>query len=218
MALFVVATPIGNPQDISLHALEILKTADLIVGEELKALRQILKAAGVQAQKMDQLNEHSTADDVEFLKGECRSKKVALVSDCGTPGFCDPGADLVKACHDAGIEVKAAPGASSLMTFLSICGLRLDQFLFYGFLPAKNELRSLSWKEIHKESRPVIVMETPYRCQKFVEELGNQFPNRLCVLGLNLTQPSEQLIRAKGKDLKQKVNLTEAEIIALVMP
>src|SRR6218665_2073060 len=113
MALFVVATPIGNPKDISEHALEILKTADLIVGEELKVLRQQLKAAGVQAKAMDQLNEPSKPADVQFLLEECRTKKVALVSDCGTPGFCDPGADLTKACHQNGIGVHAVPGASS---------------------------------------------------------------------------------------------------------
>src|SRR5688572_5468117 len=103
MALYVVATPIGNSKDITLRALEILKSAELIIGEEMKVLRQILKNAGVQAPQAETLNEHSTTKDIEFFVGECRDKTVALVSDCGTPGFCDPGADLVKACRKAGV-------------------------------------------------------------------------------------------------------------------
>ena len=92
-------------------------------------MRQTLKAAGVHGVALEQLNEHSDARDVQHFVSECRTKKVALVSDCGTPGFCDPGADLVKACVSAGIEVHAVPGASSLMTLLSICGERVDQFM-----------------------------------------------------------------------------------------
>jgi len=218
MALFVVATPIGNPQDITLHALEILKSADLIIGEELKALRQILKAAGVQAKAMDQLNEHSDPKDVAFLLEECKTKKVALVSDCGTPGFCDPGADLAKACHNAGVKVHSAPGASSLMALLSIAGVRLDQFLFFGFLPAKNEMREQAWKQVVQESRPLILMETPYRAEKLIEELARRLPERLCVIGLNLTQVNEKVIRAKGKDLGKHGPYAEAEPIVLVCP
>lgn len=218
MALFVVATPIGNPKDISQHALEVLKSADLVIGEELKELRQILKNAGVQAKAMDQLNEHSKPADILFLVQECRTKKVALVSDCGTPGFCDPGADLTKACHQAGIPVHSVPGASSLMALLSVCGVRLDQFLFYGFLPAKNELRDQAWGYVIHEARPVILMETPYRCEKLIEELTKNVPARLCVIGLNLTQANERIIRAKGKALPQMGPFAESEPIVLICP
>lgn len=218
MALFIVATPIGNPEDISLHALEILKTADLIIGEELKALRQILKAAGVQAKSMDQLNEHSKPADVQFLLNECKTKRVALVSDCGTPGFCDPGSDLAKACHQNGIPVHPVPGASSLMALISVAGVRLDSFTFVGFLPAKNELRDVAWKSIIRETRPAIIMETPYRCEKLLAELTEKVPKRLCVIGLNLTQPTERIIRSKAKELSQMAPFGENEPIVLIMP
>jgi 16S rRNA (cytidine1402-2'-O)-methyltransferase len=218
MALYVVATPIGNPADLSRHAVETLQTADLVIGEELKALRQILKAAGVQAKAMDQLNEHSKPADVVFLVNECRSKKVALVSDCGTPGFCDPGSLLAKACHQAGIKVHAVPGASSLMALLSVCGVRLDQFLFYGFLPAKAELREQAWGYVVHEARPVILMETPYRCEKLMEELTQKVPQRLCVIGLSLTQPTERLIRSKAKELPMMAPFGEVEPIVLICP
>lgn len=218
MALFIVATPIGNPQDITFNAVETLKNADLVVGEELKALRQILKAAGVQAKAMDQLNEHSKPADIEFLLNECKTKKVALVSDCGTPGFCDPGSDLVKACHKEGIPVHPVPGASSLMSLISVAGVRLDYFTFAGFLPAKNELRDGAWNSIIRETRPVIIMETPYRCEKLMNELSQKVPKRLCIIGLNLTQPVERIIRSKGKELPQMAPFGESEPIVLIMP
>jgi 16S rRNA (cytidine1402-2'-O)-methyltransferase len=216
MSLFVVATPIGNPGDITQRALDVLKSADLIIGEELKELRQILKSAGVQARAMDQLNEHSDAKDIEHFVIECRSKQVALVSDCGTPGFCDPGADLVKACRDAGIQVSGVPGASSLMTLLSVAGVRVDQFLFAGFLPVKAEQRQEQLNKLARESRPIVLMETPYRAEKFVQEIGKRFPDRLCILGLNLTQENEQVIRTKGKDLHKHGPYADMEPILLI--
>jgi 16S rRNA (cytidine1402-2'-O)-methyltransferase len=214
--LFVVATPIGNAGDFTLRALETLKSADLIIGEELKVLRQILKTAGVQGTKLDQLNEHSRAADIEHFVEECRGKKVALVSDCGTPGFCDPGAELVAACAKAGIEIRALPGSSSLMALLSICGLRLDTFLFYGFLPAKTEARAKAWNELKREKRPFVIMETPYRCEKIIADLAEYFPERECVVGLNLTAPNERVLRGKGSDLKKQGPFEEAEPIILV--
>jgi 16S rRNA (cytidine1402-2'-O)-methyltransferase len=218
MALFVVATPIGNAQDFSLRALETLRTAELIIGEELKVLRQTLKSAGVQGTALEQLNEHSRPADIEHFVNECRDKKVALVSDCGTPGFCDPGADLVAACIKAGVEVRPLPGASSLMTLLSVCGARVDQFLFYGFLPAKNELRAQALSELKREKRAFIVMETPYRCARLAEDLAANFPAHHCVLGLDLTGENETVIRGPAKNLLNRKDLSDREPIALLLP
>jgi 16S rRNA (cytidine1402-2'-O)-methyltransferase len=217
MALFVVATPIGNSRDFSLRAVDILREADLVIGEELKALRQILKAAGVQARATDQLNEHSRPADIEHFVAECREKTVALVSDCGTPGFCDPGADLVAACAKSGIAVHAVPGASSLMTLLSVCGIRVDQFTFYGFMPAKTDARAKALADLKKETRPSIVMETPYRCTKLAEDLSSKLGDRYCVLGLNLTQENEEIVRGYARDLAKR-SFADAEPVVLIMP
>ncbi len=217
MALFVVATPIGNPKDFTVRALEALRNADLVIGEEPKALRSILKAAGVQAPAVDRLNEHSTAKDIEFFVAECFEKNVALVSDCGTPGFCDPGADLVAACRKAGVAVHGLPGPSSLMTLLSIAGARVDSFVFAGFLTAKSEEREAQWRALEKEKRAIILMETPYRAAKFVLELAKHFPSRECVVGLNLTQENEKVIRARGRDLEKFGPFADAEPIVLIL-
>lgn len=217
MALFVVATPIGNPKDFTLRALEALKAADLVIGEEPKALRGILKAAGVQAPATDKLNEHSDSKDIEFFVTEAKSKNVVLVSDCGTPGFCDPGSDLVAACRKAGVTIHGLPGPSSLMTLLSVAGARVDSFVFAGFLSAKVEERSKQWRELSKETRSLILMETPYRAEKFIGELAEHFKDRECILGLNLTQESERVIRAFGRDLAKFGPYSDAEPIALVL-
>ena len=218
MPLFVVATPIGNPQDFSLRALDTLKHADLIIGEELKVLRQTLKAAGVQGTTLEQLNEHSKPQDIEFFVGECRDKNVALVSDCGTPGFCDPGADLVAACVKAGVSVRPIPGASSLMTLLSVCGIRVDQFLFFGFLPTKTDAREQALRTLQKEPRPFIILETPYRCERFVQDLAAHFPTHFCVLGMDLTGENETLVRVRGAELLKFGPFANREPVALLVP
>lgn len=217
MPLFVIATPIGNPQDISLRAVEILRQAELVIGEELKVLRQILKSVGVQAPHLERLNEHSTRDDIDFFVKECQQKNVALVSDCGTPGFCDPGADLVKACRTAGVEIQTLPGPSSLMALLSICGERVDEFVFKGFLPAKTEERAQVLRNLARENRALILMDTPYRLRRLLDDVAATFADRTCIAGLNLTAPSELVVRALGRDLPQKIALEQAEPILLVL-
>lgn len=218
MALFVVATPIGNPGDLSPRAREALAAADLVVGEDLKPLRQILKMAGVQAREMDVLNEHSRPADVEHLCGRCAEAAVALVSDCGTPGFCDPGADLVDQCHRRGIPVHAVAGPSSLMALLSVAGVRVDRFLFWGFLPAKTELRTKAWREIARQTVPVIVLETPYRTDRLVDDLAAEAGARKCVLGLDLTQTTEQVVRGTGREIKARGPFGDREPVALILP
>jgi 16S rRNA (cytidine1402-2'-O)-methyltransferase len=215
MSLFVVATPIGNPGDLSPRARDILARADLVVGEDMKPLRQILKAAGVQARALDQLNEHSRQADVEHLTARARTEMVALVSDCGTPGFCDPGAELVDACHRAGIPVHAVAGPSSLMALLSVAGVRLDSFTFAGFLPAKNELRARAWREVLAERRPVILLETPYRCARLIEDLRTHAADRYCVVGLDLTQETELVLRGLGRELKGEYESREPVVLVL---
>ena len=217
MALFVVATPIGNPKDFTLRSVETIKSADLVLGEEMKVLRQILKSVGVHPPAVDVLNEHSSSRDVAHFVEECRLKRVALVSDCGTPGFADPGADLVAACHAAGIAVHGLPGPSSLMALLMVAGVRVDHFVFAGFLPAKEELRVRAVADLAKEKRPVILLETPYRLKRLIRDLSTVWGDRSCVLGLNLTQDSERVLRGKGREIAQMLaGIEDAEPVLLI--
>ncbi|MCB0351594.1 MAG: methyltransferase, partial [Bdellovibrionales bacterium] len=139
--LFIVATPIGNYSDITLRALELLKTCDILIGEEHRVASTMLKKLGLEQREIYLLNEHSNKKDIDELVKLCAEKNVALISDCGTPGFSDPGAELIERCRKNNIQVSSAPGASSLMTLLSLSSQRINQFVFVGFLPANNEAR-----------------------------------------------------------------------------
>ncbi len=218
MPLSLVAVPIGNPGDITLRALKVLRSADIVIGEERREVSKLLKALGVENKPIELLNEHSSENDVSRLLDLVRTNNIALVSDCGTPGFCDPGAKLVAACRKKGLAVIPIPGASSLMCLLSIAGKDLSEFLFRGFLPAEKEARTAALKELDREYRPFILMDTPYRMNRLLEELAAHWPDRTAVLGCDFTQETETIIEAKLKDLPAKVGSRKAEFIIAVFP
>ncbi len=218
MPLKIVATPIGNLGDITLRALEALKGADAVIGEERREASTLLKRLGLESRDLRLLNEHSTDADVAELLELCRAKNVALVSDAGTPGFCDPGARLVAACRGAGVPVTALPGASSLMCLLSLAGARIDQFLFRGFLPAERETRNAALRELGNESRAAIVMDTPYRLGKLLSELATLFPKRRALLGLDLTLENELALEGTLPELAAKTAGRKAEFVLLLFP
>lgn len=218
MSLFLVATPIGNPKDISLRALECLKNCDFILGEERRELMPFLKSHGLEKKPVDFLNEHSRQRDVDSYVDLCKDQFVCLVSDCGTPGFCDPGSDLVEACRKIGIEVRSVPGASSLMTLISLSGIRLESFLFLGFLPSENNERQKALQEVKKEKRALVLMDTPYRLSKLLMELRKVCPNRSAVLGMDLTKDQEKVFASTVSEIQSRVGETKAEFILLLKP
>lgn len=217
MPLFIVATPIGNYKDITLRALEVLRSADLVIGEERKELSKLFKFLEIPPKDTEFLNEHSRPEDIRSLLEICRTKNVALVSDCGTPGFCDPGALLVAACRKEKIPVTPLPGASSLMTLLSVAGHRLDQFLFLGFLPAEREERNRSLQSLKTQKTPVVLMDTPYRLAKLISELALIFPARKAILGLNLTQPEEKILEDSIQNLSKYAEGKKAEFVLILL-
>ncbi len=218
MSLHLIAVPIGNPGDITLRAVETIKSADIVIGEERKEVSKLLKSLGIEGKRMELLNEHSTDDDVRDLLKLCREQTVALVSDCGTPGFCDPGARLVAACRSEGLSASPLPGASSLMCLLSVSGHDMREFLFRGFLPAEREERARALRELERERRPMILMDTPYRLGRLLDELAKKWPDRRAVLGCDFTQATETVIEATLKELPALVGERKAEFILAVFP
>ena len=173
--LYIVATPIGHPKDITLRALEALQAADHIIGEEQRVASTLLKKLNLSHKSLHLLNEHSTESDVEELTQLCKNQQVALISDCGTPSFYDPGYQLIQQCRKRNILVTAVPGASSLMTLLSLVSQQVNQFYFAGFLPADSELRAAKFKALCTHSDALILMDTPYRLLKLLTELETHF-------------------------------------------
>lgn len=202
--LHVVALPIGNMDDISLRALKLLKAADVIIGEERKELIPLLKyfEVDIHSKTLEFLNEHSDKDDLEHLKSLCKKKNVVLVSDCGTPIFCDPGAHLIALCRKEKIDVVAAPGASSLMTLLSLSSQKLLKFNFAGFLPREKEVRMREIKKLSQSKESFIIMDTPYRLKATIDQMASVMPNRKALLGCDLTQETEWVI----EDVISRIN------------
>lgn len=216
--LYVVATPIGDVQEISLRALKVLRDCTVIICESTKETSKLLRAHGIVGKTYEVLNEHSRAEDLRPLMELCRSTDVALVSDCGTPGFCDPGADLVRACRKEKIKVQSVLGASALMGLLSLSGQRLDQFVFRGFLPAETEARRQALLDLRKEKRAVVLMDTPYRLKKTLQDMKEHFAERRFLLALNLSQEDELLLEGRIEDLLGGLRHDKAEFMLLIYP
>ncbi len=203
--LFLISTPIGNPDDITLRAINTLKNADLVVCEEWKVGKQLLKYLNIENDMLN-LNEHNTKEQtpelVELLKS---GKNLALISDCGTPVFSDPGFALVKSCYAAHIQVTAVPGASSLMAALILSGYELDEFLYLGWLPRKKEDRLAKIRLMKSERRTTILMETPYRLIPLLEQLEKELgEKRKASLCCDLTKENELVLRGNLGSIKKQ--------------
>lgn len=218
MALKIVSIPIGNPQDISLRALDALKNCEQLVVEEPKAARAFLKHFDLHRKPMLRLSEHSDEATVRELVELCQKQDVCLISDCGTPVFCDPGARLIAACRKNAILSTSLPGASSLMCLLSQSSQALDNFQFYGFIPQKNQERQNFWQQAQKNPQAFIVMDTPYRLQKSLQELQKYLPTRKILLSINATYDTEKYIECYAKEISRQKLPDKAEFIILIYP
>lgn len=216
--LYLVATPIGDPSEITLRALDVLKTADVILCESTKETSTLLKKLDIKAKRYEILNEHSTLKDLLALTDICKNQTVALVSDCGTPGFCDPGNHLVQLCRKNKITVKSVLGASSLMGLLSLSSRKINQFLFRGFMPAETETRAQEWIKLKSEKKAIIIMDTPYRLKKTLEEVVQHFNTRDILLVMNLSQEDETVLEGRAGYVLQNLNFSKAEFMLMLYP
>lgn len=169
--LYIVPTPVGNLEDITLRALSVLKKCDLILAEDTRTSGFLLKHFGIETrmQSHHKFNEHQTAERiVERLRGD---ETIALISDAGTPGISDPGFLLVRACVKAGVEVECLPGATAFVPALVESALPNDRFCFEGFLPPKKG-RQTRLKELSEETRTMVFYESPYRVVKTLTQLA----------------------------------------------
>ena len=219
--LFVVATPIGNLGDLSPRALETLKTVAAICAEDTRHTRQLLAHFGVD-RPLVALHEHNEGDAAgplvaRLLAGE----SLALVSDAGTPLVSDPGFRLVRAAREAGITVSPVPGASALVTALSVAGLPSDRFIFEGFLPAKANARRERLVALASEPRTLIFYESAHRIEDALDDAVAAFgAERRAVVARELTKLFETVLDGSLADLAQRVradpNQRKGEFVLLV--
>jgi 16S rRNA (cytidine1402-2'-O)-methyltransferase len=200
--LYLVATPIGNYEDMTFRALDVLKSVDLVIMEERREGERLMRHFGIDT-RVETLNEHNEAGATHNILAHLNEgKSVALVSDCGTPVFADPGQLLVHKAVNLGVRVVPIPGASSLLPALTVSGFPIDRFLFYGWLSPKKERRRTELRLLQRERRTIVLMDTPYRLVPLLRDLADVFGDsrRICV-ALNLTMPDEQILRGTPPEL-----------------
>ena len=217
--LYIVATPIGNLADLSQRAVEMLRAADLIAVEDSRVTGKLLHHLGLK-KRMRPYHDHSSEADREALLAAAREGVVVLVSDAGTPLISDPGYKLVRAAREAGIPVSTAPGASAVVTALSISGLPTDRFLFAGFLPSKAKARADVIAEIGNVKSTLVFYESGPRLGATLAALAEQLGPREAVVARELTKKFEEVVSGTLPELAERYAAAEpkGEIVLIVGP
>jgi len=219
--LYVVATPIGNLEDISYRAVNILTEADLIAAEDTRHSRVLLAHYGITT-PMQALHEHNEAQVVgRMLERIAAGEAIALISDAGTPLISDPGYRLVRAAREAGLPVFALPGPSAVTAALSVAGLPPDRFAFEGFLPSKAAARRKRLEMLSHEDRTLVFFESSHRIEAAIADMAEVFgPGRLAAVCRELTKKFETVIRAPLAEISERIaadkNQTKGEFVVVV--
>ncbi|CUS98330.1 16S rRNA (cytidine(1402)-2'-O)-methyltransferase [Candidatus Kryptobacter tengchongensis] len=202
--LYIVSTPIGNLDDITLRAIEVLKSVDLIACEDTRRTMILLEKLGIAKKLISyyNYNERQRAEElISYLKS---GKNIALVSDSGTPGISDPGYVLIKRAIEENIQVIPIPGATAFVCALVASGLPMDEFVFVGFLPHKKG-RKTKLQKLAQEERTVILYESPHRVLKTLNEILENFGDREIAVAKELTKIHEEIFRGKISEVLKKL-------------
>ena len=199
--LFIVATPIGNLEDITLRALRVLKEVDIIAAEDTRHSKKLLNHYGISKPLISYWGERERVRSEIVLSHLRDGLSVALISDAGTPGISDPGSVLIKKAIDEGIEVVPVPGASALITALSVSGLRTDEFVFLGFLPQKASERKKTLIELSYEKRTIVFYESPHRLMDTLYDMKEHFGSRMTCIIKEITKLYEKAYRGVLLDI-----------------
>jgi len=203
--LYIVATPIGNLEDITLRAVRILKEVDTIAAEDTRHSQKLLTKFDIHT-PLTSYHDHNKEEKAPVLVSRLlEGKNVALVSDAGTPGISDPGYFLINLAIDQKIPVVPIPGPTAAIAALSVSGLPTDRFVFEGFLPSKHTARLKRLEELTKEERTLIFYEAPHRILQTLDDMQAVLGERKTVLTRELTKVHEQVIRGPLSEVKSKL-------------
>ncbi len=206
--LYIVATPIGNLEDITLRALRVLKEVDLIAAEDTRHTRKLLSHYAIGTPLISYHAHNQASRGPELIRRLAEGETVALVSDAGTPGFSDPGADLVTRAWDAGVKVEAVPGPAAGLAALSLSGFKGD-ILFLGFLPRGEGRRLKMLQALGPEKRVIIMYESPRRLARTLTEIAGAMPHREVLVVRELTKKFEETWRGPVADIARKLQDVE---------
>jgi len=218
--LYLVATPIGNLEDITLRALRVLRECDVVAAEDTRRSGQLLKHFGISKPLLSYFQFNEAKRSEEIIERLRRGAKVALVTDAGSPGISDPGERVVRAAIGAGLRVEAVAGPCALVAALTASGLPTEEFHFVGFLPHKSGQRRNQLEALRAVAGTLVFYESPYRIEKLLGELNEVYPAREVVLARELSKKFEEFLRGKPAELlevAQKRSL-KGEFVVLVGP
>lgn len=199
--LYVVATPIGNLGDITLRALEILKSVDLIAAEDTRHSGMLLKHFGIKKPFISYHEHNEVMRTPELVERLTRGESVALITDAGTPGLSDPGLRLIRECIQREVPVTIIPGSSSILIALVGSGFSTDKFSFRGFLPVKSGKRERELRAVSERDETTIFFESPYRLTKTLAACINVMPDRQLCVARELTKKFEEFRRGTASEL-----------------
>ena len=202
--LYLVATPIGNLEDITLRALRILKEVDYIAAEDTRNTLKLLNHFEISKPLISYHRHNEETKSDRLIEKLNNGENIALVSDAGTPGISDPGEVIAKRAIEENIEVIPIPGACAAINALIASGLNTKEFVFFGFLPLNKKLRKEKLDEINKSEKTIIIYEAPHKMKNTLTDLKNILNNRKIVLARELTKIHEEFIRSNKKGNRRK--------------
>jgi 16S rRNA (cytidine1402-2'-O)-methyltransferase len=209
-ALYLVATPIGNPGDVTARAVEALRSASVVAVEDTRSARTLFRRLGVSPARVVSYHEHNERARAAWLIERLRAgEDVALVPEAGTPLVSDPGFRLVRAAADEGISVVALPGPSAVLAALSASGLPPDRFSFVGFLPRQRAQRLAALAELAGRPETLVAFEAPHRILESLEDAQAALGERRAAIGVNLTKPTERFLRGTLAELRAELGSWE---------
>lgn len=214
--LYLVPTPIGNLEDITLRAIRILKEVDLIAAEDTRHTLKLLNHLEI-SKPMISYHRHNEGERKDILIKELEAgKQIALVSDAGTPGICDPGEEIIKQCIEKNIKIIPIPGACAMINALIASGVSTKEFYFLGFLPLNKKTRREKLEEIRNSNQTIILYEAPHKLKNTLKDLSDIVENRKMVLARELTKIHEEYIRGTVGELIEKSEDLKGEIVLII--
>jgi 16S rRNA (cytidine1402-2'-O)-methyltransferase len=213
--LYVIATPIGNLEDISLRALRILQEVKLIAAEDTRTTRHLLSAHNIKT-PLTSYHEHSKRAKLDYLLDYLKKEDLALVSEAGMPGLSDPGYELIVAAIERGISVVPIPGASAVITALVVSGLPTDQFLYVGFFPRRKGQRQRLLSSIVDEPRTIVAFETPHRLREALSDIEESLGNRRISVCRELTKVHEEIFRGRVSQAREHFDEPRGEFTLVI--
>ncbi|OHE56761.1 MAG: 16S rRNA (cytidine(1402)-2'-O)-methyltransferase [Thermodesulfovibrio sp. RBG_19FT_COMBO_41_18] len=206
--LYIVSTPIGNLEDITLRALTVLKEVDVIAAEDTRHSRKLLTHYGISKPLISYWGEKEKVKSAEIIEKLQSGQSVALISDAGTPGISDPGAVLIKKAIEENIQVVSIPGPSALIAALSLSGLPTNEFIFTGFLPSKTNQRQKILRDLSLEPRTLVFYEAPHRILETLMDMEKIFMERRAALVKEITKIHEEVLRGNIPEILTKIKET----------